>query len=151
MIVVGMRAPPIAGRTTRGESVTLEQHRGRHVVVYFFPKAFSPGCTRQAERFTDAYEAIRALGAEIIGVSVDDYQTQCSFAEKHEVKYPLLADPGREISRAYGVLRKWLPFDRRVTFVIAPDGTVAARFAHEIRVSQHVRDVVDFLRKATAG
>ena len=149
MIATGLLAPPFAATTTRGEPFRLEDHRGRYVVIYFYPRAFTPGCTRQAVSFHAAEDEIRALGAEIVGISVDDYKTQCDFAAKLELGYALIADQGREISRTYGVLRKWLPFDRRVTFIVDPKGVVVARFQHEILFSRHAREVVGFLKGAT--
>jgi peroxiredoxin Q/BCP len=151
MIPAGLPAPPIVGRSTRGEEVSLAAFRGKYVVVYFYPKAFTPLCTRQAVTFNDAYEEISKLGAEVIGISVNDYKTQCSFAEDQELGFPLLADDGREISRAYGVLRKWLPFARRVTFIVDPAGMVAARFVHELRVGKHAEEVLGFLRAASGS
>ena len=83
----------------------------------------------------------------MIGVSVDDHATQCDFAAKEEVTFPMIGDPSHQISRAFGAKRRILPFDRRVTFIIDPDGKVAATFQHELQISKHLDDVLRFLKK----
>ncbi|MBZ0115697.1 MAG: peroxiredoxin [Sandaracinaceae bacterium] len=143
---VGDSAPPIDAQSTDGRRIRLADYQGRYVVLYFFPKAFTPGCTAQARRFRDNYPELRELGAEVIGVSVDDQATQCDFANRERVKFPMIGDADEAISRAYGTRRAFLPFDKRVTFVIDPDGKVAATFHHELQISKHLDEVLHFLR-----
>jgi peroxiredoxin Q/BCP len=148
MIKIGDPAPHFEGTTTQGQRVALSDFRGRFLVLYFFPKAFTPGCTRQALRFRDNYPDIKALGAEIIGVSTDDDKTQCDFADRYSVTFPLIADANKDISHAYGVLPFFLPFDRRITFIIDPNGIIVSLFEHEFQIYKHLDKVLDFLRNA---
>ena len=126
MLSVGDRAPDFAARTTDGQMLTLSQLRGRPVVIYFFPYAFTPGCTAETRRFRDNYDDLQRFGVEVIGISTDDHEKQCKFAEKERVKFPLSGDKSAEIQALFGVKRPILKSNRRVTYVIDEDGTVAA-------------------------
>jgi peroxiredoxin Q/BCP len=144
----GQPAPGFEATTTDGRTARLADYRGRYLVLYFFPKAFTPGCTAEAKRFRDNYEDLRALGADVLGVSIDSHDVQCRFAAQHETRFPMIGDADGAISRAYGVKRAIFPVAKRVTFVIDPQGRIAARFAHEFQVSKHLDDVLRFLRAA---
>ncbi|MCC6810647.1 MAG: peroxiredoxin [Deltaproteobacteria bacterium] len=146
MIEIGQPAPDFTARTTDGKTISLGDYRGTYLVLYFYPKAFTPGCTRQAVRFRDSYPDIKALGAEVIGVSTDDHQTQCDFAAKYTVSFPMIGDRTQAISRAYQVLGKILPGDRRITFIIDPNGTVVERYESMFQISKHLDKVLEFLR-----
>lgn len=147
MLKVGQPAPEFDALSTTGNHVSLRALRGRKVVLYFYPKAFTPGCTAESRKFRDNYDELRALGAEVVGVSIDEHQTQCDFAAKNELRFPLVGDRDKSISRAYGVLWPGLPFDKRVTFIIGEDGVIKAVFRHELQVSKHLDDVLHFLQK----
>jgi peroxiredoxin len=147
VLKVGDWVPGFRAKTTEGRDLTSEELKGKFAVIYFFPKAFTPGCTRQTARFRDAYPDLKELGAEVIGVSVDDHETQCEFADKMQVAFPMVGDGNHEISRAFGVLRKWLKLDRRVTFVVDPQGVVRGVFEHEFQISRHLDDVLHLLEK----
>ncbi len=151
MLDVGHAAPTFHAQSTDGREIDLEDFRGRYVVLYFFPKAFTPGCTAQARRFRDNYPELKELGAEVIGVSVDDHATQCEFASSNRVDFPMVGDKDRTLSDAYGVRHALLPFDKRVTYVVGPDGKIAAKFHHEFQINRHLDDVVAFLRKSQRG
>jgi peroxiredoxin Q/BCP len=142
---VGDRAPDFTAKTTAGRYLTLAELLGKYVVIYFFPKAFTPGCIKETTRFRDAYPDLKALGAEVIGVSVDDHETQCEFATAQNVGFPMIGDGEREISRLYGVLRTFLKLDKRVTYVIDREGAVRGVFQHEFQVSRHLDDVLHLL------
>jgi peroxiredoxin Q/BCP len=144
---MGEVAPDFTARSTDGELVSLSALRGRHVVLYFFPKAFTPGCTRETIRFRDAQDDIRALGGEVIGVSVDDHETQCDFAQSTGAGFPLIGDADHALSRLYGVLRPFLKLDRRVTFVIDREGVVRGVFEHEFQIAKHLDGVLHLLEK----
>ena len=122
LVQVGDPVPDLELETTAGK-IRLSQLRGRKVVLYFFPKAFTTGCTRELKRFAELYEEFRKAGAEVIGVSVDSLETQRRFAEKHGARFPLASDARKEVSRAFGALRATGTAER-VTFVIGPDGVV---------------------------
>lgn len=147
MIEVGAPAPDFTGTDCQGRPVSLATLRGRRVVLFFFPKAFTPACTIEARAFRDNQARIEALGAELVGVSVDSTRTQCEFAEKEDIHFALLSDEARGISRAYDVLWPVLNVDRRVTFIIGPDGVVESVIRHEARVWRHLDDVLDYLQK----
>lgn len=151
MLDVGDAVPSFSARTTDGREVSLGDFAGKYLVLYFYPKAFTPGCTREAQRFRDNYPEIRELGAEVLGVSVDDEQVQCRFAEAQKVTFPLVPDSKGELSRRFGVKRTMLPVARRVTYVIGPDAKIAARFIHEFQVNRHLDDVLGFLRKQSTA
>jgi len=148
MIEVGDRAPEFSARASDGKIVSLAAFRGRYLVLYFYPKAFTPGCTKEARRFRDNHTEIRELGAEVVGVSIDEPTVQCEFAARQQIAVPLIPDNDRALSTAYGVARRFLPIAKRVTFVIDPDGKVAARFEHELQVNKHLDNVLRFLREA---
>lgn len=147
MLKVGEVAPPFIARATNGIEVSMEALRGRPVVLYFFPKAFTPSCTIETRGFRDNYAEIKALGLEVIGVSTDTFETQCRFAEKHGVTFPMIADTDKSIARAYKVLWPLLPLARRVTFVLDEQHRVLAVYNHEFQVSKHLDDVLRFAQK----
>jgi peroxiredoxin len=144
---VGDTAPDFEGDDSRGGKTRLSLLLGQWVVLYFYPRAFTPGCTRQAKNFRDNYDDLRALGAEVVGVSTDDVETQCEFGKKMQARFPLVADKSGEVTRAYDVKWALLPAAKRVTYVIDPFGKIAAVFHHELQVLKHMDDVLAFLRE----
>ena len=147
MLKVGATAPPFTATSATGQPVALEPLRGRIVVLYFFRKAFTRNCTVETKGFRDNYDDLRGLGAEVIGVSPDDAPTQCSFAESLGVKFPMIADRGRELAHAYDVFFSFLPLIHRVTYVIDRDGVIAGVFNHEFQVIKHLDQVMKFVRE----
>jgi peroxiredoxin Q/BCP len=145
------KAANFSAPSSLGTNVSLEDYRGRYLVLYFYPGSFTYGCTRETVRFRDATEELKALNAEIVGVSPDTLDTQCKFADHYQAKFPILADPESSIAREYGVVFPILPRVKRVTFVIDPDGYIAARFHHELQFERHVDDALAFLRSVQAG
>lgn len=145
MLRVGDIAPDFSSTDCRGRPFRLSDLRGRRVVLFFFPRAFTPGCTLENRAFRDNQERLRALGAELVGVSVDDVTRQCEFAEREGLHFPLLGDPSRELGRAYGVLWPVLKVDRRVTFILDAGGRVESVIHHEVRVYRHLDDVLAHL------
>jgi len=131
---VGDQAPEFALETDSGETVRLSDFRGRRVVLYFYPKADTPGCTREACGFRDDFKAYEEKGAVILGVSPDAVRSQAKFRAKFELPFPLLADPERRVAQAYGVWGKKQFMGRevtgilRTTFLIDEAGTVAQVF-----------------------
>src|SRR5882724_5963677 len=105
MLKVGDSAPDFRVLATDGRTLELSQLRGRPVVLYFFPRAFTLGCTLETKRFRDKYDEIRGLGAEVIGISTDPIETQCRFAETYATGFPMIGDADQSISRAYDVVR----------------------------------------------
>jgi peroxiredoxin len=142
----GDEAPDFSAQSHDGRTISLRDYRGRTLVLYFFPRAFTPGCTIETKSFRDRAAEIAALGAEIVGVSMDEPQTQREFAECHAVPFALIGDPGGDLCKAYGVVRRFFKAPKRVTYVVDPEGRIAARFEHELRFTRHVDEVLQLLR-----
>jgi peroxiredoxin Q/BCP len=140
------KAPSFSAASSTGKNVSLDDYRGRYLVLYFFPASFTYGCTRETIRFRDATEELRALNADIVGVSTDELETQCKFADHYQAKFPILADVDKSIAREYGVMFPILPRVKRVTFVIDREGYIVARFHHELQFERHVDDAIAYLK-----
>jgi peroxiredoxin Q/BCP len=128
---VGTPAPAFHLQDQAGAWHTLSEYRGRWLVLYFYPKDDTPGCTTQACGFRDNIFAFNKLGAVILGISVDDVASHKQFAEEHSLPFTLLADSTKETAKSYGVLRSALGFMEiaaRETFIIDPQGRVAKHY-----------------------
>jgi peroxiredoxin Q/BCP len=147
MIQLGAPAPEFTAIDCQGREVSLAALRGRRVVLFFFPKAFTIGCTLETRAFRDNHARIQALGAELVGVSVDSVRTQCAFAEQENIHFALIGDEQRQISGSYDVLWPVLKVDRRVTFIIDPSGRIESIIRHEVRVYRHLDDVLRYLQE----
>jgi peroxiredoxin Q/BCP len=150
VIKVGERAPQFRVKTTSGEEVTNETFRAKILVLYFFPKAFTTGCTIETKQFRDAAPDLRALGAEVVGVSVDSLETQCAFAKSLEAGFAMIGDQDKSISKAFDVLWPIIGKAQRVTFVIDGEGIVQGVFHHEVMVGKHLGDVRELVQKLAA-
>jgi peroxiredoxin Q/BCP len=126
----GDPAPEFTAVAHTGEQMSLAQFRGQPVVLYFYPKDHTPGCTREACGFRDQFEQLKQKGAVVLGVSTDPVSSHEKFARKHNLPFPLLADPDKAIVKAYGVWGRKTMMGRsymgthRVTFLIGPDGRI---------------------------
>jgi peroxiredoxin Q/BCP len=148
MLQPGDLAPPFSGRDQRENEIRSEELLARGpVVLYFYPKDFTPGCTKEACLFRDAFEDLAGLGATIVGVSADDGESHRRFAERYQLPFPLLSDPDRALAKAYGIVRPLGLGARRVTFVIGADGKIRGLFHHELSMSRHVTDVKALLTR----
>jgi peroxiredoxin Q/BCP len=148
----GAAAPAFRLQDQHGAWHTLDQYRGRFVVLYFYPKDFTPGCTTQVCAFRDDIVALRKAGAEVLGVSLDDVKSHAEFAAKHGVPFPLLSDATQSVAKSYGVLtsRAGFAYARRDTFLIDPQGRVARHYEN-VDPKQNVKNVLsdlDALRSA---
>jgi len=144
-VKVGDTAPNFYGLTSDGSKLT--DFRGRkNVVLYFYPKDDTPGCTKEACSFRDNLKAIREMGSEIVGISVDDVASHKKFAEKYHLPFPLVSDPDKKIATAYGVLRDPPTMTNRVTFIIDKNGKITNIFP-KVDVTQHTEEVVAALKK----
>src|SRR5881409_4421448 len=114
---VGRQAPDFTALTTTGQTIHLSDYRGKKVVLYFYPKDDTPGCTVESCGLRDQYQKIRELGAEVLGVSVDSVESHQKFTEKFHLPFQLLADTDKSITKAYGVLNDKSNMVRRVTFL----------------------------------
>jgi peroxiredoxin Q/BCP len=145
-VKVGDRAPDFEGPTAEGKNLGLKDFLGRkNVVLYFYPKDDTSGCTKEACSFRDNIEPIRSIGAEIVGVSLDSTDSHKKFASKYGLKFPLISDKEKKIATAYGVLRDTGTSTNRVTFVIDKKGQVAKIFP-KVDVTKHTEEVVEVLK-----
>jgi peroxiredoxin Q/BCP len=147
VLAVGAQAPDFRAAATDGRELSLSELSGAPVVLYFFPKAFTPVCAHETARFRDNFAELSALGAHVLGVSPDPLETQCDFGRQQRVQFPLLADPDRLICSSYGVLWPLLPRARRVTFVLSEARRVELVLSHEFQVSKHLDGVLNHLRR----
>jgi thioredoxin-dependent peroxiredoxin len=130
MLPAGMRAPDFRGQMVTGDQlvpVSLSDFRGRKLVLYFYPKDNTPGCTREACAFRDGYARLQAAGIAVLGCSIDSADSHKAFIRKYALPFPLLLDPDRSIARAYGAENgiPILGLDRRVTYVIDENGMIS--------------------------
>ena len=148
----GSAAPDFALQDQNGQTHRLGDYAGRWLVLYFYPKDDTPVCTREACRFRDDIGVLGKLelgeqGVELVGISVDSTQSHADFSHKYGLPFPLLSDPDGRTAAAYGSLLNLglVRFARRHTFIIAPDGRIAARFDH-VDPARHAEEVRDTLR-----
>lgn len=137
---LGAQAPAFSAKDQDGRVRTLEEFRGTTVVLYFYPKDATPGCTKEACAFRDAWARIERSGAQVLGVSTDSVQSHASFAREHNLPFPLLSDPDGHILNAYGV-RGALGFAKRVTFLIDASGKITRVFP-DVDPAVHVDEVL---------
>lgn len=151
-VTTGDVAPEFELPDQDGQLHSLEDYRDQWVVLYFYPKDETPGCTTEACEFRDNVFAFRKLNAQILGVSLDDVESHQKFAEKHNLPFPLLADIDGVAADAYGVKTKMfgMTVARRQTFVIAPDGTIAKHYP-KVKPSEHTAEVLADLEQLGAG
>ena len=142
MLKVGETAPEFSAQDQYGKTLTLESllARGR-LILYFYPKDFTPVCTAQACTFRDATAELGSLSANVVGVSGDKEESHQRFAEKHSVPFSLIADPERRIIKAYGASMPILNRTLRVTYVIDTNRRVIGAFHHELSAAKHLSDV----------
>jgi len=150
MVEEGKPAPDFEATTDAGERVKLSDFRGKPVVLYFYPKDDTPGCTVEACGFRDAYSAFTERGAVVLGVSPDDEASHVRFKEKYELPFPLLADPEHAVAEQYGVWgeknyagRKYMGINR-TTFVIDADGNLV-KAMHNVKPDGHPEKVLEAL------
>jgi thioredoxin-dependent peroxiredoxin len=156
MVEEGQPAPNFEARDGSGATVRLADLRGRPVVLYFYPKDDTPGCTKEACGFRDEYAALQATGAALLGVSPDDEESHRQFAAKFDLPFQLLADPGAAIATAYGVWKEKNMYGRtymgveRTTFLLDEAGVIRKIFP-KVKVDGHVGEVLAALQGSGAG
>ena len=149
MLQIGDQAPDFTLNTTSGDAFRLSDLRGqRNVVLYFYPKDDTPGCTAEACSFRDQYQDFQDLGAEVVGVSSDSEASHQKFTQKHRLPFPLLADAGGQVRKRYEVPRALLGLlPGRVTFVIDKQGIIQYIFNSMSRATDHVSTTKEVLAK----
>jgi len=147
MIEVGKKAPAFTLESSDGGKVKLSEHAGKHVVLYFYPRDNTPGCTVEAQEFRDAVPALKKLGAVVLGVSKDSIASHCKFRDKYELTFPLLSDPDGKVLEAYGAWGEKSMYGKtsmgiiRSTVVVGKDGKVKKVFP-KVKVAGHVAAVL---------
>jgi len=145
---VGKKAPEFALKDQAGRTHRLKDYAGRPVIVYFYPKDDTPGCTKEACAFRDAMPDFKESRAAVLGVSILDVDSKARFAKKHELTFPLLADPDHRVAEKYGAWRKKSLYGRtfmgiaRTTLLIGRDGKVARRWDN-VKVDGHADAVLE--------
>lgn len=150
-IGVGDKAPDFTLPSNSGEDVTLYDRIGeKAVVLYFYPKDETSGCTAEACAFRDSYEAFTDLGADVIGVSSDSVERHVAFAGKYSLPFTLLSDAGGKVRKLYGVPSTLVLLPGRVTYVIDRSGTVRHTFNSMMNFGGHVTEALEAVRKLQA-
>jgi peroxiredoxin Q/BCP len=144
---VGTLAPEFALSDADGSQRRLIDWRGHWLVLYFYPRDNTPGCTLEAANFRDNRAALDALDAQVVGVSVDDSASHRAFVEQQQINFPLLVDVGGEVARRYGALTNlgFLKIAKRRTFLIDPDGRVAKTYLN-VDTSTHAKEILADLK-----
>lgn len=153
MSLVNQQAPNFTLANEKGQQVSLSDFKGKNVVLYFYPKDMTPGCTTEACDFRDAYEDFSSLNAVILGVSMDDANKHTKFIEKHGLPFSLLVDAEHEVAEQYGVWvlkkmygREYMGIERS-TFLINEQGIVIAEW-RKVKVKNHIEAVLSQLKGA---
>lgn len=150
---VGDRAPQFSLESTEGKIISLPDYKGRNVVLYFYPKDDTPGCTAEACSFRDNMDALQKEGAVVLGVSADSMESHNRFRDKHKLNFPLLSDPTSDVAKMYGAWKEKNLDGRRswgvarMTYLIGADGRVK-RVWKKVDTSTHGNDVLAALREA---
>jgi peroxiredoxin Q/BCP len=152
---VGDQAPDFTLPTATGEPLTLSSLRGRPIVIYFYPKDDTPGCTAEACTFRDRYEEFAHAGAEVLGISSDSVSSHQRFATKYSLPMKLLSDTDGKVRKLFGVKATLGILPGRATYVVDPEGVVRLTFSSQLRFAQHVKEALAIIRsfqgRANAG
>ena len=147
---IGDKAPDFLIPDYDGEEVALSGFRGKKVVLYFYPKDNTPGCTKEACSFRDGHAEIKKRGAVVLGVSVDLVSSHTKFRDKYALNFPLLSDVNKDVVQAYGVWKEKSLYGRkfmgieRTTFIIDEEGKIASIFP-KVKVDKHLEEVLKAL------
>ena len=144
----GAHAPAFNLPDQQGKLHDLAAYSGKWVVLYFYPKDDTPGCTQEACAFRDDLHLLTAMGAQVVGISVDESSSHADFANKYHLPFPLLADKNGKVAASYGAL--WnlgvVKFAKRYTFLINPQGLIARTYLN-VDTSRHSQEIIDDLKK----
>jgi peroxiredoxin Q/BCP len=146
LLQVGLPAPQVRGQTSEESPLTLSDYRGRWLVLYFYPKAHTSGCTREGQAFDALLEQFESLNAAVVGVSTDKPGTLAKFRDKHDFHFTLLSDAEKEIATAFGTLKEHGKSSNRVTYLIDPEGLIQAMWP-KVKVDGHAEEVLARLRE----
>lgn len=149
---VGSVAPGFELMDQNGKMHTLDSYQGKWLAMYFYPRDDTPGCTTEACSFRDNIFAFQAIGANVVGISVDDVKSHKKFSDKYNLPFTILADESGETSKAYGVLRdfKLMKIASRQSFIIGPDGKIAKHY-EKVDPATHTQEVLADLKELMAS
>ena len=146
-VAAGSKALNFTLPSQSGEMVSLDDFLGKKpVVLFFYPKDDTPGCTKEVCAFRDSFEQFRRLDAEVIGISSDSVESHRRFAGRHSLPFTLLSDEGGKVRKLYGVPNTFVVFPGRVTYVIDKDGVVRRIFSSQVSVEKHVEEALEVLQ-----
>jgi len=151
LLEVGAKAPKFTTTDQDGNKVKLDDFKGRKVVLYFYPKDDTPGCTKEACAFRDDWAAYKKLGIAVLGVSTDDEKSHKKFVEKFKLPFTLLADTDKKINEAYGAWGEKSMYGRkymgtmRITYVIDEAGKIAAVYP-KVKPEEHAAEILAFVK-----
>ncbi len=148
ILKIGDDAPIFTLPDSLGNQVSLNDYKGKWVVLYFYPKDDTPGCTTEACHFRDDFKSLEAISAKVIGVSIDDSFSHKKFAEKYNLPFPLLSDASGEVASRYGALNNFLVIKlaKRYTYLINPQGKIAKIYL-SVDTSKHSQEIIEDLKK----
>jgi len=141
---VGEPAPDFKGLSTGGKTISLEDYKGSWLIIYFYPKAFTRGCTIESCGLRDNYTELSELNAKVIGISFDDIETQEEFKKAHELPFDLISDKDKSIAKSYNAVGLGSLYAKRKSYVIDPQGKLAYIF-DKVDASTHPKDIIDLL------
>lgn len=148
----GDKAPDFTAQTNGGNSLSLTDFQGKHLILYFYPKDDTPGCTKEACAFRDDFSEFEKHGAVVLGVSTDPVKKHEKFVDKYGLPFRLLADPDKKIVEAYGVWGEKVFMGmryqgtHRVTFLIGPDGRIK-KIWRKVKPAEHAREILELLNR----
>jgi peroxiredoxin Q/BCP len=151
VLEAGSKAPKFDLENDSGERTALKDFAGKWLVLYFYPKDSTPGCTREGQEFSKAAARLKKLGAEVVGVSRDSIKSHCTFKDKFGISLPLLSDPDKKTHEAYGAWGMKTMYGKKVegvirsTFLVSPDGKLA-KVWKGVKVDGHVEKVLESLK-----
>jgi len=146
MLSEGQIVPDFEVKTSNGDTMKLSALRGKPLVVFFYPKAFTGGCSIETRKFGQLYPGFTELGVEVVGVSSDTPETQCDFAEKMGAGFPFVGDTDGTLGDIFGVKPLLIPGYKRVTFVVSEEGKVERVFKGELKFAGHAEDALEYVR-----
>jgi peroxiredoxin Q/BCP len=148
ILKIGDDAPSFTLPDSQGNQINSNGFKGKWIVLYFYPKDDTPGCTTEACHFRDDFKLLESLGAKVIGISIDDSFSHKKFAEKYNLPFPLLSDASGEVARRYGALNNFLVIKlaKRYTYLISPQGKIAKIYL-SVDTSKHSQEIIEDLKK----
>ncbi len=152
LLPVGTKAPDFTVKDQNGNTVSLANYRGKKIILYFYPKDSTPGCTKEACGFRDHFQSLQNLNVEILGVSTDSEKSHKSFIQKQNLPFTLLADTDKQLVNSYGVWGEKTLYGKkymgihRITYLIDENGMVAAVF-NKVKPETHAQELLNFLQE----